>query len=196
MRRWVVTGPTGAGKSNFCGFLARAGAAILDGDSLGHEILERPEISTALEREFGSSVISKGSVDRGALGRIVFDDPAALERLNRITHGPLSDLASRRLDKLEKSGLHRLAVLDAAVYFLLPPVPGVELVITVTASEATRRNRLMESSGLDGEEALSRIHAQRPLEKGWAGADIVLVNEDSLGSLETEAAVLLARLED
>ena len=53
MRRWVVTGPTGAGKSNFCGFLARAGAAILDGDSLGHEILERPEISTALEREFG-----------------------------------------------------------------------------------------------------------------------------------------------
>ena len=196
MRRWVVTGPTGAGKSIFCGFLARDGAFILDGDSLGHEILERPEISLALEKEFGGRVIRKGSVDRGALGVIVFQDPEALERLNRITHGPLSDLAANKLDDLDKSGLHRLAVLEAAVYFLLPPVPGVDLVITVTASEAVRRKRLMESSGLDGDEALSRIHAQRPLEKGWAGADIVLVNEDSLRSLETEASVLLARLED
>ena len=147
MKRWVVTGPTGAGKSILCGFLARAGAAVLDGDSLGHEILEKPEITTALAREFGAGVLSKGSVDRSSLGRIVFDDPAALERLNRITHGPLSRLAAERLDDLEKSGLHRLAVLEAAVYFLLPPVPGVELIITVTASEETRRARLMESSG-------------------------------------------------
>ncbi len=196
MKRWVVTGPTGAGKSIFCGFLARAGAVILDGDSLGHEILEKAEISTALSREFGGRVLKKGSVDRSALGRIVFDDPGALERLNRITHGPLSKLAASRLDDLEKSGLHRLAVLEAAVYFLLPPVPGVELVITVTASAATRRKRLMETSGLDSAQAVSRIQAQRPLEKAWAGADIVLVNEDTTGSLENEAAVLMARLEE
>lgn len=196
MRRWVVTGPAGAGKSIFCGFLATGGAALLDGDSLGHEILERPEISAAVEREFGAIVISNGAVDRGALGSIVFDDPVALERLNGITHGPLSNLAAVRMDEIEKSGLHRLAVLEAAVYFLLPPVPGVELVITVTASETTRKNRLMEWSGMDREEAQNRIHAQRPLEKGWSAADIVLVNENSLGLLETEAAALLARLED
>ena len=196
MRRWVVTGPTGAGKSIFCGFLAKGGAALLDGDSLGHEILEKPEISAALEREFGPLVISNGAVDRGALGSIVFDDPVALERLNGITHGPLSNLAAVRMADIAKTGLHRLAVLEAAVYFLLPPVPGVELVITVTAAEATRINRLVEGSGLDPVEARTRVHAQRPLEKGWSTADIVLVNEDSLGSLEAEAAALLTRIED
>ena len=141
-------------------------------------------------------MISNGSVDRGALGSIVFDDPVALERLNVITHGPLSSLAAVRMDDIAKTRLHRLAVLEAAVYFLLPPVPGVELVITVTAAEATRIDRLMKWSGLDREEARTRVHAQRSLEKGWSDADIVLVNEDSLGSLEAEAAALLTRFED
>jgi len=196
MRRWVVTGPAGAGKSLFCGFLARGGAAIVNGDSLGHEILGRKDISAELAGEFGTRVLRDGTVDRTVLGSIVFDDPAALERLNGITHGPLSDLAARRLDDIEKTGSHRLAVLEAAVYFLLPPVPGVELVITVTASDATRMTRLMEGAGFDRKEARSRIAAQRALEKGWAGADIVLVNEGPLGALESEAAALLARLED
>ncbi|MEN8008490.1 MAG: dephospho-CoA kinase [Candidatus Krumholzibacteriota bacterium] len=196
MKRWVVTGPAGAGKSVLCGFLARGGAAILDGDRLGHEILARPEIAGAVAAEFGSLVIRDGSVDRAILGRLVFGDRSALERLNDITHGPLSDLVAEKLNDVQKSGRHRLAVLEAAVYFLLPPVPGVELVITVTASDTTREKRLRDFAGLDRETARSRIRAQRPLEDGWARADIVLVNEGPLGSLGVEAAALLARLDD
>lgn len=196
MRRWVVTGPAGAGKSVFCDFLARAGAAVLDGDSLGHQVLEMPEISAALAREFGSRVIREGRVDRGVLGGLVFGDPTSLERLNSITHRPLSELAAAGMADLEKAGLHRLAVLEAAVYFLLPPVPGVELVITVTAAEAVRRKRLMEWSGLDHDAARSRILVQRSLEKGWASADVVVRNEGSLASLENGATALLARLDD
>ncbi len=196
MRRWVVTGPAGAGKSTFCACLERGGAAVLDGDRLGHEILGRDDIVSSLAKEFGSGVLENGAVDRGALGRIVFANPDALVILNRITHGPLSTLAAARFDVIENEGSHGLAVLEAAVYFLLPPVLGVELVITVTASDDTRLTRLREWSGLDLDQARSRIEAQRPLEAGWASADIVVVNEGSVKSLEGEAGAILARLED
>lgn len=196
MRRWVVTGPAGAGKSAFCACLERGGAVVLDGDRLGHEILVRDDIVSSLEKEFGPGILVEGAVDRDALGKTVFGNPGALAILNRITHGPLSALAAARFDAIENEGGHDLAVLEAAVYFLLPPVPGVELVITVTASTDTRLDRLRKWSGLDLDQARSRIEAQRPLEAGWASADIVLVNEGSVESLEAEARTILARLED
>ncbi len=196
MIRWVVTGPAGAGKSDLCGFFTDRGAAIVDGDRLGHEILAREDILANIITEFGSGVVSDGSVDRAALGRLVFADPAALARLNGITHGPLAALAGHRLDELEKEGRHRLAVLEAAVYFLLPPVSGIELVITVTASASTRLTRMTGGGVLSPAEARSRLEAQHFLEDGWARADVVVVNDGSVSELENAAEDLWSRLKD
>ncbi|MCK9996036.1 MAG: dephospho-CoA kinase [Candidatus Krumholzibacteria bacterium] len=196
MIRWVVTGPAGAGKSVFCGFLADRGAAVVDGDRLGHEILAREDVVSGIITEFGSGVVFDGSVDRSALARLVFADPVALEKLNRMTHGPLAASAGRRMDELDKEGRHRLAVLEAAVYFLLPPVSGIELVITVTASPSTRLSRMVGGGVLNPAEARSRIQAQRSLEDGWARADVVLVNDGPVSELEKAAEDLWSRLKD
>ncbi len=196
MIRWVVTGPAGAGKSALCGLFADRGAAILDGDRLGHEILAREDVVANIITAFGSGVVCDGSVDRAALGSLVFSDPAAFGRLNGITHGPLAALTGQRLDELEKEGLHRLAVLEAAVYFLLPPVPGIDLVITVTASAATRLARMTESGFLEPGEALSRIGAQRSMEDAWARADVVVGNDGPVSALEKIAEDLWSRLKD
>jgi len=196
MRRWVVTGPAGAGKSVLCGFFATRGAAIVDGDRLGHEILARKDIVSSVAMEFGSGVVTGGSVDRSALGALVFADPVALRRLNRITHGPLAELAGQRLDELEKAGSHRLAVFEAAVYFLLPPVPAIDLVIAVTASITTRLARLTGAAGLSAPEAQARIKAQQSLDGGWSDADVFLTNDGSLSDLEAAAGVVWSRLMD
>ncbi len=196
MIRWAVTGPVGAGKSALCELFAAQGAAIVDGDHLGHEILGREDIISNIIAEFGSGMVGDGSVDRAALGGLVFADPAALDKLNGITHGPLAALAGRRLDELEKEGRHRLAVLEAAVYFLLPPVPGIELVITVTASVSMRLLRLTTGGVLSPAEARSRIEGQNSLEEGWARANVVLVNDGPVSELETAASALWARLGD
>ena len=196
MRRWAVTGPAGGGKSALCGFLAERGAALLNGDHLGHEILARPDIVAEIGRQFGREMVTSGVVDRAALGAMVFANPVCLEQLNSITHGPLAELAGRRLVALAKEGHHRLAVLEAAVYFALPPVPGIELVITVTASVSMRLHRLTIDGVLSPGEARSRIEAQRILEDGWARADVVLANDGPVSELETSAGALWARLED
>jgi dephospho-CoA kinase len=190
----VVTGPVGGGKSSLCGFLSDRGAAIVSADVLGHEILARSDIISAIGHSFGTEVIVSGEVDRSALGKIVFGNRVELDRLNRITHGPLSLLAAKRLDELEKTGGHPLAVLEAAVYFALPPVPGIELVITVTASVQTRLGRLVDRKDLTPDQALARIEAQDSLQEGWDKADVVLINEGPRSHLEAAAAELWARL--
>lgn len=196
MRRWVVTGPAGGGKSTFCRLLADRGAALLDGDRLGHEVLGQEEIVAAISAEFGPDMVRAGAVDRAALGPVVFADPSALKRLNGITHGPLADLMSRRLEDLENEKRHRLAVLEAAVYFLLPVVRGIEKVITVTAPETVRFARLTGPGCLDETDAWRRIEAQGFMADGWNSADIVLGNEGTLADLESAANALWSGLDD
>lgn len=195
MIRWAVTGPAGGGKSTLCRLLAERGAAVVDGDLLGHEILTRPAVRSEISREFGPEVLDGDKVDRASLGQIVFQDPSALARLNRITLFPIAELATARLDALDASGRYRLAVLEAAVYFLFPPVPGVDLVINVTADPALRMVRLMENGSLDRNQAQARLDAQRPLEEAWLGADLVVDNGGSHAELETVVAELWARLD-
>jgi dephospho-CoA kinase len=196
MKRWVVTGPAGGGKSTFCRLLAERGAAILDGDRLGHEVLGQEDIISEVAAEFGPCVVREGAVDRAALGILVFAEASALQRLNRITHGPLAALMGLRLDELENEKRHRLAVLEAAVYFLLPPVPGIDKVITVTAPQTVRFVRLTGRGGLSETEAWHRIEAQAFMVEGWNGADIVLGNEGTLGDLDSAANALWSRLDD
>ncbi len=188
-RRWALTGPTGAGKSELAAWLAARGAAVVDADRLGHEVLRRPEIAAAIGREFGAGVLSGGEVDRAALGAVVFADPAALRRLEALTHPQLARLARERLESLSRGG-GALAVLEAAVYFLLPPVGAIDLVVCVRAERARRRQRLL-AAGLRPEEADRRLAAQAHLAPHWGRADIVLHNDGSRQDLGAAAARLL-----
>lgn len=194
MIRWAVTGPTGAGKSLLTASLASRGAAVIDGDALGHEILARATTHDAIVQEFGPEFLVEGGVDRGALGALVFADKRAMERLNALTHGPLSSLASERLDALEAAGNHDLAVFEAAVYFLLPSPPRTDLVITVTADPAVRTARLVEGKGLDPGAAAKRVAFQAFMEEGWSRADLVFDNGGDRAAMETFATELWSRL--
>jgi len=183
VRRWAVTGPIGAGKSAVSALLAARGAAVLDGDALGHEILARPEVRDAIGASFGPGVVHDGRVDRAVLGPLVFADPAQLARLNAITHPPLADLMQERLDALAAAGDHALAVLEAAVYFLLPHPPRLDLVIAVDAPPALRAARLAATRGLDAAAAAARIAAQAPWDAFWSRADRIIVNDGTPADL-------------
>lgn len=193
MRTWVVTGPIGSGKSAVTRYLAEHGAVILDGDRLGYEILDRREVIERIVARFGDDVVDGGAIDRSRLGALVFADAAALEDLNGITHGPLAALFAERLAELARTGRHELAVLEAAVYFLLPEPPPVDLVVAVVADPGIRQQRLIRQRSLTPEAARRRIAAQAHWEPLWAGADVIIANDGTPEQLRQAAAELRRR---
>ena len=84
-----LTGPIGCGKSTVAGWLgARRGVVVIDADHVAREVLDpgEPALDAVIER-FGRGLLrDDGSLDRAALGRIVFADPAALRDLEAIVH--------------------------------------------------------------------------------------------------------------
>jgi dephospho-CoA kinase len=83
-----LTGPIGCGKSTVARWLGAHGAVVVDADRLAREVVEpgEPALDAVVGR-FGSEVLDgQGGLDRPALGRIVFADPAALRDLEAIVH--------------------------------------------------------------------------------------------------------------
>jgi len=118
-----------------------------------------------------------------------------LTELNDITHGPLAALAAEKLAKLAAARQHQLAVFEAAVYFLLPSPPPVDLVVAVIAAPEIRVRRLVARAGgqLTVEQARQRVAAQDRLERYWSRADEVIVNDGTPEELETNTLRLIPR---
>jgi len=192
MQRWAVTGPTGAGKSLLTKMLAEHGAEIVNADLVGHEILRLPNVRAAIAQAFGERFLKKGEVDRPSMGKLVFAEPEALARLNAIVHPPLARAIREQLDSLAASGRTSLAVIEAAVYFLLPPVGLVDLTISVVAPSAMRLQRLL-ASGLAEKQASRRIVAQVPMAGLWQQADVVHENTGTKESLARFASELITK---
>lgn len=176
MKRWVVTGPTGAGKSAVTALLAARGAVVVDGDALGHAVLAKPAVLAAIGARFGADIVAGGTVDRARLGRAVFGDPRQLAALDAIVHGPLGELMSAALADAAGTGAP-LAVLEAAVYYRLPAPPRVDLVVAVLAPAALRAERLAARAGLAPEEARARVRVLSHLDRDWSRADVTITND-------------------
>lgn len=115
-----ILGGIGSGKSLVAAELARLGAVILDGDRMGHLVLEEPEVREALRERWGAGVFREdGSVNRREIANRVFGDtPGAkdeLRFLERLTHPRIGERLFSELDRLREEGRAKVAVLDAPV---------------------------------------------------------------------------------
>ena len=102
-----LTGPIGCGKSTVAGWLGeRPGVVVIDADRVAREVVEpgEPALDAVLAR-FGPDVLrDDGSLDRAALGRIVFADPAALRDLEAITHPAVRPRILAAIDRAAADG--------------------------------------------------------------------------------------------
>lgn len=194
MKTVAVTGPVCGGKSTLAGLLVARGGTLVDADRLGHDVLEQPRVREALVGEFGAGILADGRIDRRRLGDLVFADDRALATLNRLTHPPLAALIDARLAELAQACPGALAVLEAAVYFLLPIRHAVDLVVTVTAGRQVRLQRLRDRSGMGADAAAARVAAQDPLLPAWNRADLVIANDGTPSELEEAVLSILDRL--
>ena len=185
-----ITGPTGSGKTTVLQMLEERGALVLDADRVYHELLETsPDLIGELSRAFPGTV-RDGRLDRRAMARQVFQDPAALERLNGITHRYVTDEIRQRLQAFAMQG-GTLAAVDAVALFESELSSHCDLTLAVTAPEETRTERIMARDGLTREEALLRIRAQRPESWFTERCDAAIVNDGEPETLRNQFTIIL-----
>ena len=179
----ALTGGIASGKSTVSSRLAELGAVVVDADRLAREVVEpgTPGLAAIRER-FGDAVIADdGSLDRQALGSIVFSDRAALADLNSITHPAVWRAATERFSQAQASDPGSIVVYDVPLLVEASADRPLKFdrVVVVEADRAERIRRLVAERGMSEEDAVRRIGAQAHDDQRRAVADVVLDNNGS-----------------
>lgn len=158
-----LTGPIGCGKSTVAGWLAEAGATVVDADVVARAVTApgEPALAAILAR-FGDEVrLADGSLDRAALGRIVFDAPSRLRELEAIVHPAVRPRLLAAIDTAEQRGAKVIAI--EAIRLIEGGLAEIcDEVWLIACDEAVQRARLA-GRGTDPGDAERRLAAQAGL---------------------------------
>jgi len=177
----ALTGSISTGKSTAINILKQTGFHVIDADSISHQILDEQHQNIA--EMFGKVFVKEGSVDRKALGNIVFEDPEARRRLEALLHPLIYERIVEKATKMDKRAVPY--IVDIPLFFEGGRY-AIENVIVVYATKEQQLNRLMEREGYSEEEALSRIDAQIDIEEKRQSASYVIDNSGNLKQLQYE----------
>ncbi|MFF1395536.1 dephospho-CoA kinase [Streptomyces sp. NPDC058287] len=188
-----LTGGIGAGKSEVSRLLVEHGAVLIDADRIAREVVApgTPGLAAVVEA-FGSDVLAPdGSLDRPALGAIVFADADRLAVLNSIVH-PLVGARSAELEAAATGD--SVVVHDVPLLAENGLAPLYDLVVVVDASPETQLDRLVRLRGMSEEDARARMAAQATRDKRLEIADIVIDNDVPLDELHRRVDAVWADL--
>ncbi|AKU16790.1 dephospho-CoA kinase [Luteipulveratus mongoliensis] len=182
MLRVGLSGGIGSGKSTVARGLVARGAVLIDSDVIAREVVASgtPGLDQVVKR-FGEDILGPdGTLDRPALGRVIFGDDEARAALNAIVH-PL--VLTETLEQMAAAPADSVVVHDIPLLVELGRSVDYHLVVIVAASEETRLQRLIHDRGMSEDDARARIGAQAGDDRRRAAADVWLLNEGSVEDL-------------
>ena len=181
-----LTGGIGTGKSTVSRVLARLGAVIIDAALIGHEVYKPTNPAwKSLTRIFGPDILlPDNQVDRQKLGDIVFNDPAAMAKLNAIMRPEIRNVLIERLEKALDQG-EKVAVLDSATLIDAGWTVLADEVWLVIAPKDMIIKRLRERDGLSDDAISSRLASQLSNEEQLIHVDQLIENNGTLTDLTT-----------
>ncbi len=171
-----LTGNIATGKSHVSSVFAELGAQIIDADIIAHELFA-PGTATyeKVVQAFGRSVVSAdGSIDRRALGEIVFHDPEQRLLLNSLVHPDVAAEVVRRTFALAGQGFDGIVIVDAALMVESGFYKSQDCLVVVICDPALQLARVMNRCGISEVEARLRIEAQMPAAEKVKLADYLI----------------------
>ena len=178
-----LTGGIGSGKTTVASRLKTLGARIVDADKIAREIVEPGEPALAeLAEAFDGVLNADGTLNRAELARQAFATPEATEKLNSITHPRIRE---RTLERFAQARTEAVPVLVYDMPLLIEngEYKKMDHVLVVDAADEIRIDRLVNSRGLDEDDARRRIAAQISREERLGAADSVVDNSGTRDQL-------------
>lgn len=189
-----ITGGVGSGKSEVLNILKKEyGAGLIEADRVAHELMEPgAESYEAVVKKFGNSILTdEGTIDRAALGAIVFRDKEKLAVLNSLTHPNVEREILCRMDRMESDPDIRLIVYEAALLTGAEFEQRFDQLWYVFAREDLRFQRLKEGRGYSDEKTASMIKSQPGEESFRKAATHIIDNSGSLDEIKQQIAEIL-----
>jgi dephospho-CoA kinase len=184
MLRVGLTGGLASGKTFVGKTLADLGCHLIQADELGHQVLlPGAEAYDPVVREFGAGMLAEdGTIDRRKLGRLVFERPELLEKLNGIVHPAVFRIEERMLAEFVAADPRGIAVVEAAILVETGSYKKFDRLIVAVCTFEQQLERAMRRDSSTRDETLARLKRQLPLEEKVRVADYVI---DTSGTKES-----------
>jgi dephospho-CoA kinase len=195
MLRLGLTGGIASGKTAVAAMLREMGFAVLDADSLAHQLIEPGQPAyDEVAREFGPSILdSDCRVNRAKLAAVVFADPAKLARLNAILHPRVEAAAHRQFDEWSRNDTRDAAFIEAALLVEAGYHKRLDGLVVTWCRREQQIERL-RARGFRDEDARRRIAAQLPVEEKLRHATEKIDCSGSLEDTRHQVQALAAKL--
>ena len=190
-----ITGPSGSGKTVLTEHLSELGIPTVDADALYHSMLIPPSACLdAIRDKFGDGVFfDDGSLNRIALGEIVFNDKNKLNLLNStVLHMVLTEIRSI-IKEYDCKGINVVAV-DAPTLIESGFNSECHIVISVIAPKENRISRIMERDNINMDKAVQRVEAQMDDDFYIRHSDLVILNNGTRAEYAKQISDTLNKL--
>lgn len=193
-KRIGITGGIATGKSTATAYLRSKGYPVIDADALAHALSDTDEdYISAVSQAFGPEVLRpEGGINRGVLGKLVFDDPQKRNQLNVIAHPRIYKAMEDAVNKAFESS--NVVFQDIPLLYERSDPRDFDAIWLVYVPSHVQIQRLMDRDGIDSDAAQARIQAQMSVEEKRELADVILINTGSVEELEGQIDRQLERI--
>lgn len=190
-----ILGGVGCGKSTVAGEFARLGCGVIDADKIAHEVLALSEVIAAVAERFGSDILDAGgAVDRSALGRRVFEDPAGLAFLNGLIHPRVLVKCEARMAEYGNDPAVAAIVLDMPLLLEVGWENKCDFLIFVDCDEQKRLERAGKNGKIDPTQLKKREKCQISLDKKRHIAHYMIYNNSDVSDVSEQVAHVFSSL--
>lgn len=173
-----LTGGIGSGKTAAANRFKHHGVTVINSDALAREVVAPGSDALAqITAHFGTEILdTNGQLNRAALRKIVFEDPAQREWLESLTHPLIAALTKQRLHAPRVTNEPPYRILESPLLLESSSHKQVDSILLIDAPQHVQLHRTMLRDGNTEEQVLAIIKAQMPRDKKHALSDHIVDN--------------------
>lgn len=182
-----LTGGIGSGKTTIAGYFKEMGIPVYIADDEAKKIMQSKFVIEEIKKDFGHFLFENDVLNRARLAEIVFNDSKKLDQLNAIVHPAVKKDFQLWLQTNKN---HDYVIYEAAILFESGRYKDCDIVITVTAPEEVRIQRVLKRDKTTREQVLSRMKMQWKDEERVSKSNFVILNENLKTAREEVVKIL------